>query len=334
MELSIVVPVYRSAECLPELARRVEQEVARYFQSFELILVNDDSPDKSWEVILRLTSEHNFVTGVNLRRNAGQDNAIMAGLNVATGRVVIIMDDDLQHDPSDIVLLHEQIKCGFDVAYARFEHIQQALWKNLGSWFNDRFAVLTLGKPKNIYMSPYKAVRHEVVEEIIRYSGPYPYVDGLIFTITSNITQVSVNHHNRFSGTSNYNILRSIKVWLKLATGFSAFPLRFVTFLGGAMSLLAFVLAAYFALQSLIWANGPEGWASVIVAVLFIGGVQLIGLGAVGEYVGRIFVTQNARPQFTVKEICRSGAVRDPDVGRGNRVNSDLHLASFGVNKE
>ena len=288
MQLSIVVPVHGSAECLPELARRIGEDVTGYFRSCELILVNDDSPDSSWEVILRLSSEHNFVTGVNLRKNAGQDNAIMAGLNLAIGEVVVIMDDDLQHDPSDIVPLYNQIKCGFDVAYARFEHKQQALWKNLGSRFNDRVAVLTLGKPKNIYMSPYKAMRREVVQEITKYAGPYPYVDGLIFAITTKITQVTATHHARYAGSSNYNFWTSIKVWLKLAIGFSAFPLRMVALLGGTMSLLAFVLAGFFVLHALIWSRGPEGWASVIVAILFIGGLQLIGIGAVGEYVGRI----------------------------------------------
>jgi polyisoprenyl-phosphate glycosyltransferase len=334
MQISIIVPVYRSAECLPALARRLEEEVTRSFQSYELILVNDDSPDTSWEVIQRLTSEHNFVTGVNLRKNAGQDNAIMAGLNVAIGEVVVIMDDDLQHDPSDIVALHKQIECGFDVAYARFEEKHQALWKNLGSRFNDRVAIWTLGKPKDIYMSPYKAIRREVVQEVTKYSGPYPYIDGLIFSITSKITQVSATHHARFAGKSNYNLLRSIKVWLKLATGFSAFPLRMVALLGTTMSLLAFLLAAWFVIMRLTSAHGPEGWASVIVAILFIGGVQLIGIGAVGEYVGRIFVTQNARPQFVVKEICRGGVAEGQDVGRRNRMNSALHLASFGINEE
>jgi polyisoprenyl-phosphate glycosyltransferase len=334
MQLSVVVPVYKSAQCLPELARRVEEEVACHFQSYELILVNDDSPDTSWEVIQRLASAHKFVTGVNLRKNAGQDNAIMAGLNAATGEVVVIMDDDLQHDPADIVALYKQIECGFDVVYARFEQKQQALWKNLGSWFNDRAAVLTLGKPKNIYMSPYKAIRREVVKEVTKYVGPYPYVDGLIFTITSKITEVLATHHSRFAGKSNYSLARSIKVWLKLVTGFSAFPLRMVALLGATMSLLAFMLTGFLLLQALIWGRGPEGWASMIVAILFIGGAQMIGIGVVGEYVGRIFVTQNARPQFTVKEICRSGFAEDQDVGRANQLNSVVHLASFAVNKE
>ena len=322
MQLSIVVPVYRSAECLPELARRVEEEVGRCFLSYELILVNDDSPDPSWEVIVRLAREHDFITGVNLRKNAGQDNAIMAGLSLATGDVIVIMDDDLQHDPSDIVVLHRYIERGFDVVYAHFERKKQALWKNLGSWVNDRLAVLTLGKPKNIYMSPYKAMRREVLHEITKYAGPYPYVDGLIFTVTSNITQVPATHHARFAGKSNYNLPKSVGVWLKLATGFSVVPLRMATLLGGIMSLFAFVLAAYFVLETLIWAQEPEGWASVIVAVLFMGGIQLVGIGAVGEYIGRIFITQNARPQFTVKEICRGAAGEDQNVGGRNRIST------------
>jgi undecaprenyl-phosphate 4-deoxy-4-formamido-L-arabinose transferase len=326
MQLSIIVPVYGSAECLPELVRRVEGEVGSYSQSYELILVNDDSPDSSWEVIVRLACEHDFITGVNLRKNAGQDNAIMAGLHVATGEVIVIMDDDLQHDPSDIVLLHKYIERGFDVVYAHFEQKEQALWKNLGSWVNDRFAVLTLGKPKHIYMSPYKAIRGEVVREVTKYAGPYPYVDGLIFTVTSNITQIPATHHPRFSGKSNYSLLKSVAVWLKLATGFSVVPLRMATLLGGIISLFAFALAAYFVLQTLIWAQGPEGWASVIVAVLFIGGIQLIGIGAVGEYIGRIFITQNARPQFTVKEICQGKARGDQNVRDPNRI-STVHQA-------
>jgi len=305
MQLSIVVPAYRSARCLPELARRVQHEVGAHFDSYELILVNDGSPDESWEVIVQLTREYDFVIGIDLRRNVGQDNAIMAGLNVASGEVIVIMDDDLQHDPSDISTLHHRLQDGFDVVYAHFERKRQALWKNVGSWFNDRFAMMVLGKPKDIYMSPYKALRREVVDEIIKYGGPYPYVDGLIFTVTSNITDVPATHHSRFAGEGNYNLVRSIGVWLKLATGFSVIPLRMVTFLGGVISLLSFLLAFYFVLETLVLKREPSGWPSMIVAVLFIGGVQLIGIGAVGEYIGRIFMTQNHRPQFTIKAIQR-----------------------------
>ena len=315
MHLSIVVPVYRSAGCLSELAKRVREEVGPYFHSYELLLVNDGSPDQSWEVITRLVNEYDFVTGINLRRNVGQDSAIMAGLNVAAGDVIVIMDDDLQHSPSDVAALHQGLQGGSDVVYANFDCKRQALWKNLGSAFNDTFANIILGKPKSIYMSPFKAIRREVVDEIVKYDGPYPYVDGLIFTVTSNITQVTVTHHARFAGRGNYNLLRSVMVWLKLATGFSVIPLRMVTFFGGTISLFSLALSFYFLIEALVLQREPSGWPSVIVAILFIGGIQLIGIGAVGEYIGRIFITQNKRPQFTIKQIYRQPLVRKAPAG-------------------
>jgi undecaprenyl-phosphate 4-deoxy-4-formamido-L-arabinose transferase len=223
------------------------------------------------------------------------------------------MDDDLQHDPADLPALHRALTGGADVAFAAFEQKKQALWKNLGSWFNDRVAVIVLGKPKDVYLSPYKAIRREVVEEIVKYDGPFTYVDGIIFNITSHITQVPATHHTRFAGRSNYNLLRSIRVWLKLATGFSVIPLRIATFIGGAISLMSFLMALFFIIQALVIQRIPEGYPSLIVTLFFLGGIQLMGLGAVGEYVGRIFLTQNRTPQFTVKNIVRPG-VRDGDV--------------------
>ena len=318
MELSIIVPVYRSEACLPELARRVQAAVGAQVRDYELILVNDASPDASWQVITSLAGSLPFVVGINLRKNVGQDNAIMAGLHHASGEAVVIMDDDLQHDPVDIPALCRALRSGVDVVYAAFIHKRQALWKNLGSWFNDRVAVIVLGKPKHVYLSPYKALRREVVNEIVKYDGPFTYVDGIIFNITSNITQVPATHHPRFAGRSNYNLLRSIRVWLKLATGFSVIPLRVATIIGGVISLCSFVAALFFVIQALVLDKIPEGYPSLIVTLFFLGGMQLMGLGAVGEYVGRIFLTQNKTPQFTVKNVVRHvvGARREAHADR------------------
>jgi len=304
MQLSIVVPVYRSAKCLPELARRIELEVGPHFDSFELILVNDCSPDDSWDVITRLAEQYAFITGVNLRKNVGQDNAIMCGLQKCCGDVVVIMDDDLQHDPADIPALYRKTQQGYDVVYAHFEQKQQAAWKNLGSRFADRVAVLLLDKPPHIYMSPYKAIRREVVDQLIKYDGPFTYVDGIIFTITSNVTQIPATHRLRFVGAGNYNLVRSIRVWLKLATSFSVIPLRIVSVLGGIIALFSFVMGFVFIIQALWFERPVEGWPSLIVTVFFLGGIQLIGIGAVGEYIGRIYITLNKYPQFTVKDVC------------------------------
>ena len=305
MELSIVVPVYRSAECLPELARRVQQALDGHIGTYELILVNDASPDASWRAIAALVNTYPFVVGLNLRKNVGQDNAIMAGLHHAKGATVVIMDDDLQHDPADVPALARALGVEFDVAYATFEHKHQALWKNMGSWLNGRLATVVLGKPKDVYLSPFKAIRREIVDEIVKYDGPFTYVDGIIFGITSQITQVKATHHTRFAGQSNYSLVRSIAVWLKLATGFSVIPLRVTTLIGGVISLFSFLMALFFVIQALVLSRSPEGYPSLIVSVFFLGGIQLMGLGAVGEYVGRIFLTQNKLPQFTVKDVAR-----------------------------
>jgi polyisoprenyl-phosphate glycosyltransferase len=305
MQVSIVVPVYNSAACLPELARRVQQDVGAHFERYELILVNDNSPDNSWPIIAELAGQYDFICGVNLRRNVGQDNAIMAGLHQARGEVTVIMDDDLQHDPADILALYRELRRGSDVVYAHFLKKEQARWKNLGSWFAGRVAELVLDKPRHIYMSPFKAIRREVVQEIIKYDGPYSYVDGLIFTVTSNITQIAATHHPRFAGASNYNLWRSLRVWLKLATSFSIIPLRLATITGGIMALFSFLMGSFFLLQTFLL-NQPPGWPSLIVSVFFLGGIQLMGIGAVGEYIGRIFITQNKRPQFVVSAVCHS----------------------------
>ena len=316
MQLSIIVPVYRSAPCLPELVRRIDADVGPHFDSIELILVNDCSPDDSWEVITRLAEQYPFVTGINLRKNVGQDNAIMCGLQHCCGDVAIIMDDDLQHDPADIPALYREAQRGFDVVYAHFDRKQQAGWKNLGSWFADRVAVFLLDKPPHIYMSPYKAIRRAVVDQIIKYDGPFTYVDGILFTITSNITQIPATHRPRYAGASTYNLVRSIRVWLKLATSFSVIPLRIVSLLGGVIALFSFVMGFVFIIQALWFERPVEGWPSLIVTVFFLGGIQLIGIGAVGEYIGRIYITLNKYPQFTIKEVQQGHRPADAEVKR------------------
>jgi len=307
MQLSIVVPVYKSADCLGELTRRVADALKGTFDSFELILVNDASPDQSWQAIETLVGEYDFVVGINLRKNAGQDGALMAGLREARGDAVVIMDDDLQHDPADIPALTARLRDGFDVVYAAFDRKKQAPWKNLGSWFNGLVATWLLKKPAAAYMSPYKAMDRDVVAEIIKYDGPFPYVDGLVFTSTDSFAEIPATHHPRFAGKGNFTLLRSLAVWLRLATSFSAIPLRLVSLTGAILALFAFLAGAYFLAEAAIEGRSVEGWLSLIVGVFFLGGIQLIGIGAVGEYVARMYLTLSKRPQFIIREIRRRG---------------------------
>ena len=302
-QVSVVVPVYRSEDCLAKLVEALTAAFEKSDRSHEIVLVNDCSPDRSWDKIVELAAQHSTIRGVSFRKNFGQDSALMAGLRTASGDVVVIMDDDLQHDPEDMEMLLSKVEEGFDVCYAQFVHKEQALWKNLGSWFNGKVANIVIGKPDEVYLSPYKAIARSVVDEIVKYDGPYPYVDGLLFRATTNITQVDAQHHTRYAGESNYNLIRSVNVWLKLATSFSLMPLRTATCLGFVFSSLGVALGTFFVIRRLVLgAMGYEGWASMMVAILVLGGVQLACLGLIGEYLGRVFLHLNRRPQYVVKE--------------------------------
>jgi undecaprenyl-phosphate 4-deoxy-4-formamido-L-arabinose transferase len=300
INISIVIPVYNSEDNLFELNNQIQKQLKKI--NFELILVNDQSKDNSWKIINNLTKENPNIIGINLRKNSGQDNAIFAGINYAQGEYIVIMDDDLQHSPSDILKLYEEIKKGYDVCYANFENKKQVLWKNIGSWLNGKIAEIIINKPKEIYLSPFKIIKKDIIDEVKLTNYLYPYIDGIIFLITNNITQIDAKHYDRFSGTSNYTLLESIKVFMKLATGFSVFPLRVASFVGALTSVFGFILGLYFILDYFINSSSPEGWTSMIVIVLFLGGIILMSLGIVGEYLGRIYLSINKKKSYTIKK--------------------------------
>lgn len=302
IKLSIVIPVYKSEECLLELNNQVEKAMTA-FPSYELILVNDRSPDKSWEKIVEVCQKNKNAVGIALRKNSGQDNALMAGLKLAKGEYIVIMDDDLQHSPNDIFKLYNECAKGYDICYALFPRKKQKLWKNMGSWLNGKLSEKLLSKPKDIYLSPFKIFKKEVAKEMIEYTGPYPYIDALLLTITHNISQIAIEHHTRFKGSGNFSLFRSISVFLKHATGYSVYPLRLAIYSGFVSSLIAFIFGAYFLIDYIINGTKVEGWISTILLILLFGGTILISLGIIGEYVGRIFLTINKKPQYTIEKV-------------------------------
>ena len=325
--VSIVIPVYRSAPLLPRLVSEVTKHMAH--ERHELILVHDAGPDNSWEVIEALAREHPSLVGVNLRRNVGQHNAIMAGLNQARGDIIVCMDDDLQHSPADIRLLVACIDSGRDICYTDFGSRHHALWKRMGSALNDALAVLLIDKPPGLYLSPFKAMRSEVKDEVVRYSGPSVYLDGLLLAVTSNIGTVKVQHHVRTDGQSGYTLRRSISLLLKMSTISSITPLRLATMGGFVLAGLGAVLAIALVIQHLTGGQAPEGWLSLMVTGLIVGGVQLLATGIVGEYIGRIFLEIRKRPQFVIAKT--TPLVRDPAAsGMGDEAKSFARAGSEG----
>ena len=303
-KISIVIPVYNSQDCIIPLIEELIK-VLCYFIDYEIIFVNDFSSDNSWEILKQEAAKNSHLICINFRKNFGQDNAILAGLRNVTGNYVVIMDDDLQHAPSDIIKLYSQCKKGYDVCYANFNTKKQKFWKNIGSSLNGKLSEKLLNKPKNIYLSPFKIIHKDVVDEIIKFSGPFPYIDATILTITHHLTQIEIEHHIRYAGSSNYSFIKSAVVFIKHATNYSIYPLRVVSFVGFISALLSLLAGVFYLLQYVMSSHKVEGWISLVLLVIFFGGLTLLSIGLIGEYIGRIFLSINNKPQYTIQEIIK-----------------------------
>ena len=311
LHLSVVIPVYRSEACLAALLHELTQALDPAGSHYEVILVNDFSPDHSWQVIESLCEQYPCAVGVDLRRNFGQDSAILTGIRLARGQFIAVMDDDLQHHPKDLPELVRMAENGYDVVFADFNAKQQKMWKRAGSWFNGKIAEWVLYKPKGLYLSPYKVIRREVAEEISRFQGPSPYVDGLLLQATWRMVSIPVEHQERFAGRSNYGFWRSAGISARLLFSFSVRPVRAVTWIGlitfcFALAAGAFVLS-YRALYPEDVSSQLLEWACLAIAFLLGTGMQLFFLGIIGEYVGRISLRVNEKPQTSIRTILNRG---------------------------
>ncbi len=308
--LSVVIPVYRGADSIGELVDALAG--LRIAGGHEVILVNDGSPDNSAEVCRRLAARTDLpVTFVNLSRNFGEHNAVIAGLRHIRGDYVITMDDDLQNPISEVVKLFEHARAGgWDVVYTYYDQKQHAAWRNLGSRFANWVADRLLDKPRGLYLSSFRCMSAFVAEAVTRYEGPYPYVDGLIMQATQHIDRILVEHMPRASGQSGYTLRRLVRLWLNLFVNFSAMPLRISVIAGAVVGLLGLAGFAVVVIEALLRAP-PPGWASLMAGTFLLSGIQMMMLGIIGEYLGRLFLTVNGKPQSLVREVVPPAAEAD-----------------------
>ena len=306
--ISYVIPCYRSEKTLEAVVCEIEENM-KDMSSFdcEIILVNDGSPDGTWDKICEVAGKRDpsKVLGINLAKNFGQHAALMAGLNASRGEYVICLDDDGQTPANEAGKLIDALEKGADVAYARYEHKQHNLFRNFGTFMNEWMATAMLGKPKELYVSSYFAAKRFVVDEMIKYDSSYPYVIGLVLRTTRNIVNVNVNHRKRELGKSGYNLVKLMALWINGFTAFSIKPLRIATVSGAVFALFGFAYGIYTIIKKFVNPIVPVGFSALMSAVMFIGGMIMLMLGMIGEYLGRLYISQNKNPQFVIRETTR-----------------------------
>ena len=301
--VSFVIPCYRSELTLQKVTEEVITTIEKLPEyDYEIILVNDASPDDTFEVIRSLCKQNPKIKGINLAKNFGQHAALMAGFHWCKGEVVVCLDDDGQTPADEVDKLLAKIEGGADAVYAKYLHKQHSIFRNLGSKTNELMTRYLLKKPKELYVSSYFAVRRFVVDEMIRYENSYPYVIGLVLRSTKNIENVVVQHREREVGNSGYTIGKLMGLWFNGFTAFSIKPLRIATVMGALCAVAGFAYGIYTIVKRLVNPLVPAGFSSTMAAMMFIGGMLMLMLGLIGEYIGRIYICMNNAPQYVIRE--------------------------------
>jgi undecaprenyl-phosphate 4-deoxy-4-formamido-L-arabinose transferase len=319
INLSVVIPVYRSAKTLPLLTARLLTVLDGTGLSYELVFVDDSSPDEAWEVLQRLKAEHpDRIVAIQLMRNYGQHNAQMCGFRHARGRFVVTMDDDLQHPPEEIPKLLAAIQSsGLDLVYGKYQTKQHAALRNLCSRIVNTF-FRTIFKTR-VMVTSFRIMRRELMESIFYYSLNFTFIDGLLAWSTNRVGEVVVEHKPRAEGRSSYSVGKLLVLAFNLFTNFSLLPLQCVSTCGFLSAIGGLGLAAYYLTQYMISNITVPGYASTIIAVLVLGGVQLLSLGIIGEYLGRMHLNVNRKPQYVIRHIASVAPVPHTAAPEGRR---------------
>lgn len=302
-KISICIPCYKSKDTIGKLTDNIKNEMNNHSDyDYEIILVNDGSPDNTFEVIKGLALNDHHIIAYDLSKNFGESSALMAAYSKASGDYIVRMDDDGEHDPKDLFKLINKLEEGYDYVCAKFINYHHSLYKRIGSKFNYWFLTKMMDIPSGSIMSSYNVSRKYVIDEILKYDNPKPYIDGMVWAITTKTAYVDIEHGYRYAGESGYNLRKSISLWLNGVTSFSIKPLRLASLSGFIFAFAGFVIGIIAIIDKLIHPEVSAGWTSMFAMMLFIGGFIMILLGLIGEYVGRGYLIQNHIPQYIIRE--------------------------------
>jgi undecaprenyl-phosphate 4-deoxy-4-formamido-L-arabinose transferase len=304
--LSFVIPLYHSAETIGSVVHEIEALTVE--GGHEIVLVHDGSGEDTSAVCRALVRDAKVpITLIEHARNYGEHNAVLTGWRHARGTHIVNLDDDGQNPPGEAVRLWRYAKeTGLDVVFGHYEAKQHSAWRNLGSWFTNRMTDWALDKPHGFYLSSFRCVSSFVAQQVISYAGPYPYIDGLLLQVTQRIGSIDVKHESRHAGKSTYTLRRLLRLWLSAWINFSVLPLRAATVMGMLIAIVGIISLGWVVWLWLHNAGPQFGFGWIMAALLIFSGTQLLMLGLIGEYVGRMFLTVNQRPQAVVRDVVRS----------------------------
>ena len=302
---SIVIPCYNSSHTIRDVVEQTAEKMNSLGRTpFEFVLVDDYSPDEGETIreLRALATEYSYVTVVELAMNSGQHNATMAGLNYATGDVIISMDDDMQTHPSQLPKLFAEFDKGYDVVYGHYYEKKHSGFRNFGSWVNYTTVRVLIGKPKDLKTSSFWIIKKFVRDYVIEYKSKYTHLQGLFLRTTKNISSIPVEHFERAYGSSNYTFKKLIALWSNVM-GYSILPLRIATRFGSVLAIIGVIGAIVVFIRRFLHPSSALGWSSIMFTLFFFSGIIMMFLGVLGEYVGRLFLSMGNDPQFVVRKV-------------------------------
>lgn len=306
MLVSIVIPCYNSEKTIGEVARLCREEFAKMKDyDFEMILVNDFSKDRTYEVIQSLAAEYPNIKGITLAKNFGQHAAVMAGLHYVSGDLVVCMDDDMQNHPSQIRQFLEKMEEGYDLVFGVYEEKKFGWYKRLTGDLSRKIISSLIDKPKGMRtsLSNFWMARRYVIDQVQQYEGEQVFVQILFYRVTHNIANISIEHYDREVGTSNYSLKKELQLFFSFMN-YTALPLRLSTLLGCLFSALGFLAALALIINKILDPTITVGWSSLMSAMLILAGFLFLMLGIIGEYIGKIILNVNKMPQFVIRDTC------------------------------